>query len=212
MIRHSTIECGDDHVTILAGKLRNNRAPPTRNVTVRHNILGRGMGLAIGSSTAGGVSDVLYYNNTMTQISGFGNGQGAHIKMRTRFGGYVKNISWIDNVFHYVSGPAIYVESGYQSGWKRTCTNSSGDLSCTEVDNITIKNMVVHSGSDGGSINCFDNAPCTNFHFENIKIHNKRKNHKPIIACKNVASGTVVGGALREMFDEQSCTSLETLP
>jgi hypothetical protein len=171
------------------------------------------MGLAIGSSTAGGISDVLYYNNTMTQVPNLGVGQGAHIKMRMRFGGYVKNVSWIDNVFHYVAGPAVAIESGYQSGssWKRTCTNLTGDLSCTEVDNITIKNLVVHSANGGGRIECWGNAPCTNLHFENITIVDmKHENLKPVIKCNNVASGIVVGGDLREMFDE-SCASLETL-
>mmetsp|Transcript_29103 Transcript_29103/g.44978 ORF Transcript_29103/g.44978 Transcript_29103/m.44978 type:complete len:594 (-) Transcript_29103:46-1827(-) len=213
LVEYNTIECGDDHVTILAGKLRHNRSPPTRNVTVQHNILGRGMGLAIGSSTSGGVSDVLYYNNTMTQISGFGQGQGAHIKMRMRYGGYVKNISWIDNTFYYVNGPAVEINSGYQSGssWKRTCTNSTGDLACTEVDNITIKNMVVHKARSGWHVDCFENAPCTNLHFENITILEEPKTKKPIMKCGNVASGTVVGSDLREMFDE-SCASLETLP
>eukprot|EP00985_Skeletonema_marinoi_P034701 scaffold44590_cov248-Skeletonema_marinoi.AAC.1 len=213
LVEYNTIECGDDHVTILAGKLRHNRSPPTRNVTVQHNILGRGMGLAIGSSTSGGVSDVLYYNNTMTQISGFGQGQGAHIKMRMRYGGYVKNISWIDNTFYYVNGPAVEINSGYQSGssWKRTCTNSTGDLACTEVDNITIKNMVVHKARSGWHVDCFENAPCTNLHFENITILEKPKTKKPIMKCGNVASGTVVGSDLREIFDE-SCASLETLP
>lgn len=70
LVEYNYIDVGDDHVTILAGKLRPNqqgvRSPPTRNVTVQHNDLKSGMGLSIGSSTAGGIEDVLYYNNVMT--------------------------------------------------------------------------------------------------------------------------------------------------
>ena len=60
-------------------------------------------------------------------------------------------------------------------------------------------------------MDCFENAPCTNLHFENITILEEPKTKKPIMKCGNVASGTVVGSDLREMFDE-SCASLETLP
>lgn len=52
MVEFNHIDVGDDHVTILAGKLPNKpnwfRTPPTKNVTVQHNTLGTGMGMAIG--------------------------------------------------------------------------------------------------------------------------------------------------------------------
>jgi polygalacturonase len=58
----------DDHVTILSGT--NGQGPPAKNITVRHNRLGTGMGLSVGSSVAGGVEDVLYAHNWMNESAG----------------------------------------------------------------------------------------------------------------------------------------------
>ena len=68
LIENNYISCGDDHVTILSGT--NGKGPPCKNVTVRHNKLGTGMGLSVGSSVAGGVEDVLYQHNWMNQSAG----------------------------------------------------------------------------------------------------------------------------------------------
>lgn len=98
LIEKNHISVGDDHVTVIAGR-RKRKAKVCRNVTVRDNILGTGMGLSVGSGTAGGVEDVLFQNNVMTSRVGQ-LGQGIHIKTRSQYGGYVRRISWIDNVFH----------------------------------------------------------------------------------------------------------------
>ena len=66
LIEHNYISCGDDHVTILSGT--NGKGPPCKNITVRHNELGTGMGLSVGSSVAGGVEDVTYQHNWMNQV------------------------------------------------------------------------------------------------------------------------------------------------
>ena len=63
LVEHNDISCGDDHVTILSGT--NGKGRPSKNITVRHNTLGTGMGLSVGSSVAGGVEDVLYQYNWM---------------------------------------------------------------------------------------------------------------------------------------------------
>lgn len=186
LIEHNYISVGDDHVTVIAGKRPG--SPKSRNVTVQHNELMSGMGLAIGSSTAGGISDVLYYNNVMTQQVGFQKGQGVHIKLRDRFGGYVRNIAWIDNVFYAAGlpGGAIRIEAGYQPGneWKMKCDATT----CTEVRNILIRNLTIHRGWPG-ELQCYAARPCQNITFDNVRFLNAPKTR---ITCANVASGRAI--------------------
>ena len=75
-------------------------------MTVQHNTLGSGiMGLSIGSSTAGGIEDVLYfklqqYDDALsTELGMFGIWY-SPIKLRGRFGGCVRNIRWMDLTVH----------------------------------------------------------------------------------------------------------------
>ena len=117
LIEHNVINAGDDHVTILSGT--NGKGAPSKNITVRHNILGTGMGLSVGSSVAGGIEDVLYQHNWMNQSAGEW-GMGVHLKTRVQYGGYIRNIAYLDNYFLTAGAPggAIHIESGYQSAGK----------------------------------------------------------------------------------------------
>ena len=194
LVEYNQIDVGDDHVTVLAGKLRKGRAPPCRNVTVQHNTLLRGMGLSIGSSTAGGISDVLYYNNTMTQEIKTQMGQGIHIKLRDRFGGYVRNVAWIDNVFHVAGKPggAIVFECGYQPGQWKPCTSET----CPEVRDIVVRNLIVEIANPG-TIACYAQRPCVNITFENVHFQDSNAR----IQCDNVLSGSLVNNSPPELFD-----------
>jgi polygalacturonase len=62
VVERCNISCGDDHFTVLAGAGESGRAfnVSSRNITIRDNVLGTGMGMSIGSSVSGGVEDVLY--------------------------------------------------------------------------------------------------------------------------------------------------------
>jgi len=198
-------------VTILAGKARNRYIPPSYNITVQHNILGSGMGLSIGSSTAGGIEDVLYYNNTMTAEIGQ-MGQGVHIKLRERFGGYVRNIRWIDNTFYVAGKPggAIVFEGGYQSGnWKKKCTAKDGDMPCPIVSDILIRNLTVHEGLPGRLL-CYEQVPCENITLENVRYPN---NKQAKISCQNVKSGSQRDNFPENLLDPESCSAFyETTP
>ena len=101
LIENNHISVGDDHVTILSGGGDAGRKynMPSKNITVKNNILGTGMGLSIGSSVSGGIEDVLYYNNTMNETR-MQWGQGAHIKTRVGIGGYIRNIVWDSNTYY----------------------------------------------------------------------------------------------------------------
>ena len=118
LIEHNYINCGDDHVTILSGvgKAGQDFGMPSKNITVADNRMGSGMGLSIGSSVSGGVEDVLYTRNVMNETVGQW-GMGIHIKTRTAYGGYIRNIVYDSNVFETagVPGGALHIESGVRT-------------------------------------------------------------------------------------------------
>lgn len=194
LVERNYVSCGDDHFTVLAGAGASGRAfgMPSRNVTIRDNILGTGMGMSIGSSVSGGVEDVLYMNNTMTEgrylnASTYGYwGQGAHIKTRVDYGGYIRNIAYVDNTIRAASTEGILVETDYQSGG--TCNSTT----CTEIRDIVWRNFTVLlvGGSDGGgagTIGCYKERPCVNLTFEDVHV-----NTTAAWGCRSLASGTFV--------------------
>lgn len=194
LIERNDVSCGDDHFTVLAGAGASGIAfgMPSRNVTIRDNVLGTGMGMSIGSSVSGGIEDVLYTRNVMTEgryvnASTYGYwGQGAHIKTRVSYGGYIRNITYADNVIRAASTQGILVETDYQSGGECNATT------CTEIRDVVFRNLTVLlvGGADGGSpgqIGCFPQRPCTNFTFEDVHV-----NSTAGWGCHGLASGRVV--------------------
>lgn len=174
LVERNFVSCGDDHFTVLAGAGASGRAfgMPSRNVTIQDNVLGTGMGMSIGSSVSGGVEDVLYTRNVMSEgryvnASTYGFwGQGAHIKTRVSYGGYIRNIRYVDNVIRSASTQGILVETDYQSSGGCNATT------CTEIRDILWKNFTVDivgtMGGNGGpgQIGCFPERPCVNFTFD----------------------------------------------
>ena len=92
-------------------------------------------------------------------------GQGAHIKTRVSYGGYIHNVAWVDNVFYTAGSPggALVIESGYQSSGQCNATT------CTEVKDIVFRNLTVVHGSSG-SINCYPARPCVNITFDGVHM------------------------------------------
>ena len=192
LIERNFVSCGDDHFTVLAGAGESGRlfGRPSRNVTIRDNELGTGMGMSIGSSVSGGVEDVLYTRNVMREgryvnASTYGYwGQAAHIKTRVSYGGYIRNIRYVDNYFPVVSTQGILVETDYQSSGGCNATT------CTEIRDILFQNFTVdlvggEGGGGPGSITCFPERPCANFSFVDVRV-----NTKGAWGCRNLSSGT----------------------
>lgn len=191
LVENNFVSCGDDHFTVLAGAGASGRAfgMPSRNVTIRDNVLGTGMGMSVGSSVSGGVEDVLYQRNVMTEgryvnASTYGFwGQGAHLKTRVDYGGYIRNIAYLDNVILSASTMGILVETDYQSSGQCNATT------CTEISNILFRNFTVNIVGTGagngspGNIGCFAARPCMNFTFEDINI-----NTTAGWSCRNLSS------------------------
>ena len=183
LIENSYIACGDDHVTVISGANAKGRAfgMPSRNVTVRNNVLGTGMGLSIGSSVSGGVEDVVYEFNVMTEDATEW-GQGCHLKTQALRGGYVRNVVWQHNVFNVVSSAGLEVETDYQGGQK-DCDASN----CTEIRDIVWRNLTFGAVGGPGSVDCFPQRPCVNLTFESVRVNSTGK-----WGCSNVASGSFV--------------------
>jgi hypothetical protein len=183
LIEDSYISCGDDHVTVISGANAKGRefGMPSRNVTARNLVLGTGMGLSIGSSVSGGVEDVLYEHNVMTEDATEW-GQGTHLKTAAARGGFVRNVVWQHSVFNVVSSAGIQLETGYQSG-PGGCDASN----CTAISDIVWRNLTFRAVGGPGSISCFPPRPCENLTFESIRV-----NSTGSWSCDHVASGSVV--------------------
>jgi polygalacturonase len=134
LIEYVHIECGDDHIAIKAGvcgtsspnnctdAVRSSGLYRTDNVTIRHSLFGRGMGIAIGSEMSGGVQNVLVYNNSigfcntgaLNPDDGCGWGPALHLKTTIARGGYIQNVTFYDNTIWNTS-MFILLEIGYQT-------------------------------------------------------------------------------------------------
>jgi len=113
-------------------------------------------------------------------------GQGAHIKTRVSYGGFIRRISYLDNRIIAASTQGILVETDYQS---------SGDCNastCTEIRDIYFRNFSVgivgNGGGNGGpgQIGCFPERPCANFSFVDVSINTTAR-----WSCSNLTSITV---------------------
>ena len=182
VVEDSYISCGDDHVTVISGANEFGRAfnMPSHNVTVRRNVLGLGMGLSIGSSVSGGVYDVVYEYNVMTELASDW-GQGTHLKTQAARGGYVRNIVWQHSVFNVVSDAGLEIEVDYQGG-KGGCDATN----CTDMRDLVWRNLTfVKSG--GGSLQCFGPRPCVNLTVDSVRFLDPSASWD----CAHVASITV---------------------
>ena len=183
MIERCHISVGDDHVTVLAGAGASGLAAalPSHNVTVRDNVLGTGMGLSVGSSVSGGVSGVLFTRNVMTErLQDWG--IGCHLKTRVEYGGFIRDIAYIDNSFPIVTNLGIQIETDYQSSGKCNATT------CTEIRDIVWRNITMSAGSPG-ALSCMPDRPCVNITLEDVNITGRNGNGW---GCNNVSSGTFI--------------------
>jgi len=105
MIELCDIAVGDDHVAIKSGmnELARSAHPQfsTTNVTVRRNIFRAGMGVAVGSETAGGVANVTVEHNTFW---GEGWSVALHVKTAPQRGNTIEHIMFRHNTVYNTSG------------------------------------------------------------------------------------------------------------
>jgi len=98
LIERCDIAVGDDHIAIKAGmnEVARESFPRfvTENVTVRFNTLRGGMGIAVGSETAGGIRDVFVHQN---ELLCEGWSVALHLKSAPQRGGVVERVHFHGN-------------------------------------------------------------------------------------------------------------------
>lgn len=182
IIENNYISCGDDHVTVLSGwgDVGRRFGMPSKNVTVRRNVLGTGMGLSIGSSVSGGIENVRYVDNIMRETREQW-GQGVHIKTRIGNGGYIRDVVWANNVYYSTGTEAVLIEADYQS------SGECDQFNCTLIRDIVLRDLVFYNASRPGTIKCSDRRPCDNITFDNVRVDAFYHNEW---SCSGVSSGT----------------------
>lgn len=158
LIDNVNIRVADDHISIKSGQSSEgfyyNKS--SENIIIQNSYFGIGAGLAIGSETSGGVSNVTYVNNTMTLT-----GNGPRMKTCPHYGYPVHNIEW--NGLHLDGADqVVFVDSNYE------CSNPDDSIPSGGFHDIRFKN-ITGFGLQAGSLQCFEGG-CTNFLFDNVDI------------------------------------------
>jgi len=130
-IAHCYIYTGDDHIAIKAGA-----GPPTTHMSILHNHFFAGMGIAIGSETDGGASDIL-----VNDLSVDGADIGIHIKSNNTRGGLVKGVTYEDVCIRQTQRP-IWFETAYSD----TITKAASGDKLPAYRDILLRNVRVEDG------------------------------------------------------------------
>ncbi len=130
-IAHCYIYTGDDHIAIKAGA-----GPPTKNISILHNHFFAGMGVAIGSETDGGASDIV-----IDDLSVDGADNGIHIKSNNTRGGVVKRVTYQDVCIRMTQRP-IWFETAYSD----TNTKAAAEDKLPVYRDILLRNVRVEDG------------------------------------------------------------------
>ena len=100
LIERCDVSCGDDHVSIKSGMNAFARAHSpgysANNVTVRYNTFRHGMGVSVGSETAGGIRGIRVHHNTFLSASG-SFCVALHVKSAAQRGGVIEQVTFSHN-------------------------------------------------------------------------------------------------------------------
>ncbi|SEL69114.1 pectinesterase family protein [Streptacidiphilus jiangxiensis] len=111
-IADSFVMDGDDGVAIKGGSA-------SRNITVENSHFYGTHGISIGSETNGGVTNVLFRNNTLTGTDAFGNVSGSstgiRIKSSRSNGGRVSDVTYLATCVTAVRAPMVF-DTHYSNG------------------------------------------------------------------------------------------------
>ncbi len=150
------IEEGDDCIAVKSGM---NEAGirfgvPCTNIVVERTSC-HGHAFAIGSEMSGGISNVTFRDNTVTQADTL-----AHIKTSKQRGGYVKDI-----LYQRITGwcaEAINVGTTYQKSGNAT-------FPAPVLSNFVFEDLKVFSGK-AGSFDCSDSIPCSDIVLRRVHV------------------------------------------
>jgi polygalacturonase len=161
-IRDDMIQNGDDCVAVKA-----NAGTPSRNVTVDGVNCYGSHGLSVGSQTAGGVSNVLFENSTLSGFDSLGNlsvsDTGIQIKTDANSGGLTRRVTYTGICMTNIKHVLIF-NPHYSSGGTTVPTQSD-----------IVLNGVVSTGSESGAYSIFEGFDAANplqIALENVDLDN----------------------------------------
>lgn len=128
-INDSYIQTGDDGVAIKGGSAAS-------NMTIENSHFYGTHGISIGSETNGGVSNILFRNNTLTgtDSSGIvsGSSTGIRIKSSAKNGGKVSDVTYLNTCLSGVRAPIVF-DTHYSGGSGSSIPQFTGIV----VDGVT---------------------------------------------------------------------------
>lgn len=226
MIEYIDVACGDDHIAIKAGicgaSSPNNCADPvwssgayqTDNVTVRHSIFGRGMGIAVGSEMSGGVTNVHIYNNTLGLCDrgydpgrGCGWGPALHVKATITRGGRLENISFFNNTVWNATS-FILMEMGYQSNENEEPPDG---YEPTLVRNISFVSNLALGSATGATFSCSRYDACHGITVIDNLIANAAAAESSPWHCRFITDDSVVAGNFPPGLNECMAASMNNI-
>jgi len=161
-IRDDMIQNGDDCVAVKA-----NAGTPSRNVTVDDVNCYGSHGLSVGSQTAGGVSNVLFENSTLSGFDSLGNlsvsDTGIQIKTDANSGGLTRRVTYTGICMTNIKHVLIF-NPHYSSGGTEVPTQSD-----------IVLNGVVSTDSESGAYSIFEGFDAANplqIALENVDLDN----------------------------------------
>jgi polygalacturonase len=186
-VTHCSVECNDDAICLKAGRdadgLRVNR--PTRNVTIRDNIVVAGAaGVTIGSETSGGIRDIIV-DGLKVQA---GAPAGILFKSASTRGGTIENIT-IRNV--EMTGVATPVSvslnwnpaysyakipdgmTGYPDYWKVLTTPVPPEKGIPHFRDVSISGIKATGAQRAFQVASQPDSPLLRFRFQNLDIETK---------------------------------------
>lgn len=130
-IAHCYIYTGDDHIAIKAGA-----GPATTHMSILHNHFFAGMGIAIGSETDGGASEIL-----VSDLSIDGADSAIRIKSNDTRGGLVKGVTYEDVCIRQTQRPILF-----ETAYSDTNTRAANGDKLPVYRDIFLRNVRVEDG------------------------------------------------------------------
>jgi polygalacturonase len=167
-ITHCTIDTGDDNIAIKSDKKVEGHEFGCEDITITDCDFRHGHGMAIGSTTVGGIRHVVVKNCRFENTD-----NGLRIKSGRDRGGVVEDISYSDITMKNVH-PAISIVGYYQYSTNDKYPKNDPARPVTETTpifrNIHISNVTATCTQDAGSIVGLPESKVTNVVLENVRI------------------------------------------
>ena len=187
LVEGCSLDQTDDTYTIKSGfnERGRKRNRPTQNVVIRNCRAVHGHALlAIGSEVSGGVRNIW-----MTDCSVEGEcWNWLYIKTNSKRGAYVENVTMENIRGRRASQAVMNVDMFYDGNPNKELTKKGGQLWCTRIDGVNVRNVVCEEAGRIVRMNADTNLPPVNLSARNIRVGRLRINDgKNPVSIRNVS-------------------------